>query len=181
MLYRQCCGHLRVGQGTHSTQHHPTFDVSNPIRYTPGAGFELAAFIPGTQLAMMDHPAIMPLSQCHGRSFEHVPRRGKSLRERGKEEEVVEFLGRKSPAVSTARPQHTTALTPCIQDLKPSLLEAKNPCQEDLATARPTHCLWVQRPASKQAKDTQTPDSLSISLILGPPGRTGIEFDTSPH
>ena len=103
------------------------------------------------------------------------------MAERGKEEEVVEFLGRKSPAVSTARPQDTTALTPCIQDLKPSLLEAKNPCQEDLATARPTHCLWVQRPASKQAKDTQTPDSLSISLILGPPGRTGIEFDTSPH
>ena len=40
---------------------------------------------------------------------------------------------------------------------------------------------WVQRPASKEAKDTQTPDILSRSLILGPPGRTGIEFHTSPH
>ena len=39
-------------------------------------------------------------------------------------------------------------------------------------------CFWVQRSACQQAKDTQTTDSLSLSLILGPPDQTGIELDT---
>ena len=101
------------------------------------------------------------------------------LRWRGKEV-VVDVSGERSPAMSTAAPRDTTTLTHCFHDLKLSSAEAKFPTRLILENCN-SHiqgwCFYGQSSASERAKDTQTPDSLSNSLIFGPPDPTEIDSD----